>query len=140
VHVLLMRPHTLMRCDRDAGCHLLTVRLPCCMMHGLYTDVEFGRIQARDLLQHLWTGPISNAPVEIIQVGLCGNLTCCCLTASMQLSAFKQPAFALHLHLSAVLLFSCGVLHCGFCFSCVLSCCNDKRTAMGMCLSSLTST
>eukprot|EP00983_Pelagomonas_calceolata_P034842 1091137-Pelagomonas_calceolata.AAC.3 len=30
-------------------------------------DVEFGRIQARDLLQHLWTGPISNAPVEIIQ-------------------------------------------------------------------------
>jgi trehalose 6-phosphate synthase/phosphatase len=31
-------------------------------------DVEFGRIQARDLLQHLWTGPISNAPVEIIQV------------------------------------------------------------------------
>ncbi|EFJ46005.1 hypothetical protein VOLCADRAFT_63119, partial [Volvox carteri f. nagariensis] len=33
------------------------------------TDVEFGRIQARDLLQHLWTGPISNAPVEIIQGG-----------------------------------------------------------------------
>ena len=25
--------------------------------------------QARDLLQHLWTGPISNAPVEIIQGG-----------------------------------------------------------------------
>ena len=36
------------------------------------TDVEFGRIQARDLLQHLWTGPISNAPVEIIQVGVLG--------------------------------------------------------------------
>ncbi|PNH02189.1 Alpha,alpha-trehalose-phosphate synthase [UDP-forming] 1 [Tetrabaena socialis] len=34
-----------------------------------YADVEFGRIQARDLLQHLWTGPISNAPVEIIQGG-----------------------------------------------------------------------
>ncbi len=33
------------------------------------TDLEFGRIQARDLLQHLWTGPISNAPVEIIQGG-----------------------------------------------------------------------
>ena len=33
------------------------------------SDMEFGRIQARDLLQHLWTGPISNAPVEIIQVG-----------------------------------------------------------------------
>lgn len=32
-----------------------------------YTDVEFGRLQARDLLQHLWTGPISNAPVDIVQ-------------------------------------------------------------------------
>lgn len=34
-----------------------------------YADLEFGKVQARDLLQHLWTGPISNAPVEIIQVG-----------------------------------------------------------------------
>ena len=34
-----------------------------------YADVEFGRLQARDLLQHLWTGPISNAPVDIVQVG-----------------------------------------------------------------------
>ncbi|WPT11748.1 Alpha,alpha-trehalose-phosphate synthase [UDP-forming] 1 [Picochlorum sp. SENEW3] len=32
-----------------------------------YADVEFGRIQARDLLQHLLTGPISNAPVDIIR-------------------------------------------------------------------------
>ncbi|KAL0043722.1 hypothetical protein WJX82_000124 [Trebouxia sp. C0006] len=32
-----------------------------------YADVEFGRLQARDLLQHLWTGPISNAPVNIVQ-------------------------------------------------------------------------
>lgn len=30
-------------------------------------DIEFGRLQARDLLQHLWTGPISNAPVDIVQ-------------------------------------------------------------------------
>ena len=29
--------------------------------------MEFGRLQARDLLQHLWTGPISNAPVDIVQ-------------------------------------------------------------------------
>ena len=36
-----------------------------CMLH--YADVEFGRLQARDLLQHLWTGPISNAPVNIVQ-------------------------------------------------------------------------
>jgi hypothetical protein len=32
------------------------------------SDVEFGRIQARDLLQHLLTGPISNAPVDIVRV------------------------------------------------------------------------
>ena len=30
-------------------------------------DVEFGKIQARDLLQHLWTGPISNASVDVVQ-------------------------------------------------------------------------
>ena len=37
--------------------------------HGLRcaADVEFGKAQARDLLQHLWTGPISNAPVDIVQ-------------------------------------------------------------------------
>ncbi|KAG0570209.1 hypothetical protein KC19_6G144100 [Ceratodon purpureus] len=32
-----------------------------------YADVEFGRLQARDMLQHLWTGPYSNAAVDIIQ-------------------------------------------------------------------------
>ncbi|GLT80169.1 hypothetical protein SLA2020_516230 [Shorea laevis] len=32
-----------------------------------YADLVFGRLQARDLLQHLWTGPISNAPVEVVQ-------------------------------------------------------------------------
>ncbi|GAB4814718.1 hypothetical protein N2152v2_001764 [Parachlorella kessleri] len=32
-----------------------------------YADVEFGRIQARDLLQHLLTGPISNAPLDIVR-------------------------------------------------------------------------
>ncbi|KAK3198524.1 hypothetical protein Dsin_021939 [Dipteronia sinensis] len=32
-----------------------------------YADVEFGRIQARDMLQHLWTGPISNASVDVVQ-------------------------------------------------------------------------
>eukprot|EP00240_Pyramimonas_obovata_P000164 CAMPEP_0118931200 /NCGR_PEP_ID=MMETSP1169-20130426/7621_1 /TAXON_ID=36882 /ORGANISM="Pyramimonas obovata, Strain CCMP722" /LENGTH=1226 /DNA_ID=CAMNT_0006873671 /DNA_START=433 /DNA_END=4113 /DNA_ORIENTATION=- len=32
-----------------------------------YADPEFGMIQARDLLQHLVTGPISNAPVDVIQ-------------------------------------------------------------------------
>lgn len=33
----------------------------------LYLDVEFGRLQARDMLQHLWTGPISNASVDVVQ-------------------------------------------------------------------------
>ncbi|XP_057465085.1 alpha,alpha-trehalose-phosphate synthase [UDP-forming] 1-like isoform X1 [Actinidia eriantha] len=32
-----------------------------------YADVEFGRLQARDMLQHLWTGPISNASLDVIQ-------------------------------------------------------------------------
>ncbi|XP_061983705.1 alpha,alpha-trehalose-phosphate synthase [UDP-forming] 1 [Populus nigra] len=32
-----------------------------------YADVEFGRLQARDMLQHLWTGPISNASVDVVQ-------------------------------------------------------------------------
>ncbi|KAK1603214.1 hypothetical protein QYE76_017974 [Lolium multiflorum] len=32
-----------------------------------YADVEFGRLQARDMLQHLWTGPISNAAVDVVQ-------------------------------------------------------------------------
>ncbi|CAF2065583.1 alpha,alpha-trehalose-phosphate synthase [UDP-forming] 1 [Brassica napus] len=32
-----------------------------------YADIEFGRLQARDLLQHLWTGPISNASVDVVQ-------------------------------------------------------------------------
>ncbi|GJS95344.1 alpha,alpha-trehalose-phosphate synthase [UDP-forming] 1-like protein [Tanacetum coccineum] len=34
-----------------------------------YADIEFGRLQARDMLQHLWTGPISNASVEVVQGG-----------------------------------------------------------------------
>lgn len=30
-------------------------------------DGEFGRVQARNMLQHLWTGPISNAAVDVVQ-------------------------------------------------------------------------
>lgn len=42
------------------------------MIHFSYdivivADVEFGRLQARDMLQHLWTGPISNAAVDVVQ-------------------------------------------------------------------------
>ncbi|THF96025.1 hypothetical protein TEA_010792 [Camellia sinensis var. sinensis] len=32
-----------------------------------YADVEFGKLQARDMLQHLWTGPISSASVDVVQ-------------------------------------------------------------------------
>ncbi|CAO2833279.1 unnamed protein product [Amaranthus hypochondriacus] len=32
-----------------------------------YSDFEFGKLQVRDMLQHLWTGPISNAFVEVVQ-------------------------------------------------------------------------
>ncbi|KAM1057757.1 hypothetical protein ACFX13_031725 [Malus domestica] len=32
-----------------------------------YVDVDFGRLQARDMLQHLWTGPISNASVDVVE-------------------------------------------------------------------------
>uniref|UniRef100_A0A1D1ZTE0 alpha,alpha-trehalose-phosphate synthase (UDP-forming) n=1 Tax=Auxenochlorella protothecoides TaxID=3075 RepID=A0A1D1ZTE0_AUXPR len=32
-------------------------------------DVEFGRLQARDLLQHLISGPISSAPVDVVRGG-----------------------------------------------------------------------
>ena len=32
-----------------------------------YADPEFGHLQARDLLQHMVTGPISNASVEVLQ-------------------------------------------------------------------------
>lgn len=33
----------------------------------MIADAEFGRLQARDMLQHLWTGPISNASVDVVQ-------------------------------------------------------------------------
>ncbi|CAI9290848.1 unnamed protein product [Lactuca saligna] len=31
-----------------------------------YADLEFGRLQARDMLQYLWTGSISNASVDVV--------------------------------------------------------------------------
>ena len=58
------------------------------MSQSAHADVEFGRLQARDLLQHLWTGPISNAPVNIVQgsksvevrpVGISKVRCLCCL-------------------------------------------------------------
>lgn len=40
---------------------------PCFCNLGIIADIEFGRLQARDMLQHLWTGPISNASVDVVQ-------------------------------------------------------------------------
>ena len=47
----------------------------CTLLPPPPADVEFGRVQARDLLQHLWTGPTIKFPVEIIQVGRWGGNT-----------------------------------------------------------------
>lgn len=41
--------------------------LPSFFVYTVYVDVDFGRLQARDMLQHLWTGPISNAAVDVVQ-------------------------------------------------------------------------
>ena len=30
-------------------------------------DVKFGKTQARDMLQHLWAGPISKASVDVVR-------------------------------------------------------------------------
>ena len=48
----------------------------CCFAHLLINlcknvttslDVESGRLQASDMLQHLWTGPISSDSVDVVQ-------------------------------------------------------------------------
>jgi hypothetical protein len=56
---------------------LVSSYLPCINFHHKYLillfplvhfkDVEFGRLQARDMLQHLWTGPVSNAAIDVVQ-------------------------------------------------------------------------
>ncbi|KAG9149134.1 hypothetical protein Leryth_010725 [Lithospermum erythrorhizon] len=43
------------------------LRETCLVWNYKYSDIEFGRLQARDMLQHLWTGPISNASVDVVQ-------------------------------------------------------------------------
>ncbi|KAL3596633.1 hypothetical protein D5086_008270 [Populus alba] len=32
-----------------------------------YAESHFGKLQSKDMLQHLWTGPISNAAVDVVQ-------------------------------------------------------------------------
>ncbi|XP_025015230.2 alpha,alpha-trehalose-phosphate synthase [UDP-forming] 1 [Ricinus communis] len=52
--------------DRTPRSHL-ELRETSLVWNYKYADVEFGRLQARDMLQHLWTGPISNASVDVVQ-------------------------------------------------------------------------
>lgn len=52
-------------CERTPRSHVET-RETSLVWSYKYADPDFGRQQARDLLQHLWTGPISNAPVDVI--------------------------------------------------------------------------
>ncbi|XP_048332634.1 alpha,alpha-trehalose-phosphate synthase [UDP-forming] 1 isoform X1 [Ziziphus jujuba] len=52
--------------ERTPGSHF-ELRETSLVWNYKYADVEFGRLQARDMLQHLWTGPISNASVDVVQ-------------------------------------------------------------------------
>lgn len=52
-------------CERTPRSHVET-RETSLVWSYKYADPDFGRQQARDLLQHLWTGPISNAPVDVV--------------------------------------------------------------------------
>ena len=52
-------------CERTPRSHVET-RETSLVWSYKYADPDFGRQQARDLLQHLWTGPISSAPVDVI--------------------------------------------------------------------------
>ena len=71
------------------------------MCERVLADVEFGRLQARDLLQHLWTGPISNAPVNIVQgsksvevrpVGISKVQICCRIVLLAHTASIWLPA------------------------------------------------
>jgi hypothetical protein len=76
-------------CILNLVCRKTTNTVPNSIPPTHAADVEFGRIQARDLLQHLLTGPISNAPVDIVRVGsigACKQAGCLQLTAVIQRS------------------------------------------------------
>eukprot|EP00245_Coleochaete_scutata_P003168 TRINITY_DN14557_c0_g1_i3.p1 TRINITY_DN14557_c0_g1~~TRINITY_DN14557_c0_g1_i3.p1 ORF type:complete len:329 (+),score=72.03 TRINITY_DN14557_c0_g1_i3:134-1120(+) len=56
-------------CERTPRSYVERRRETSLVWNYKYADVEFGRVQARDMLQHLWTGPISNAAVDVVQGG-----------------------------------------------------------------------
>lgn len=57
------------KCERGKWPPISEVECLCADVksYGGDADTEYARLQARDLLQHMWTGPISNAPVDIVQ-------------------------------------------------------------------------
>ncbi|KAF2305366.1 hypothetical protein GH714_004299 [Hevea brasiliensis] len=56
-----------------------------------YADMEFGRLQARDMLQHLWTGPISNAAVDVVQGGRSVEVRAVGVSKDEDIYAFFEP-------------------------------------------------
>ncbi|KVI10542.1 Glycosyl transferase, family 20, partial [Cynara cardunculus var. scolymus] len=56
-----------------------------------YADVEFGRLQARDMLQHLWTGPISNASVDVVQGSRSVEVRAVGVTKDEDIYTFFEP-------------------------------------------------
>lgn len=56
-------------------------------------DVEFGRLQARDLLQHLWTGPISNASLDVVQGGRSVEVRAVGVSKVQAISVVLSPRF-----------------------------------------------
>jgi trehalose 6-phosphate synthase/phosphatase len=53
-------------CERTP-CSYVEAKETSLVWNYTHADTKFGRLQARDLLQHLWTGPISNAPCIVVQ-------------------------------------------------------------------------
>lgn len=64
-----------------------------CFVSSPDVDVEFGRLQARDMLQHLWTGPISNASVDVVQGSRSVEVRAVGVT---KVSLVFFPGFSLH--------------------------------------------
>ncbi|CAK7350328.1 unnamed protein product [Dovyalis caffra] len=52
--------------ERTPGSHF-EVRETSLVWNYKYAESHFGKLQSKDMLQHLWTGPISNAAVDVVQ-------------------------------------------------------------------------
>ncbi|KAJ6402245.1 TREHALOSE-6-PHOSPHATE SYNTHASE [Salix viminalis] len=52
--------------ERTPGSHF-ELRETSLVWNYKYAESHFGKLQSKDMLQHLWTGPISNAAVDVVQ-------------------------------------------------------------------------